>query len=255
VIGGGGFVSGVVPSPTEPDLIYARTDVGGAYRWNEANRSWLPLTDWVAENQAGFLGVESIALDPSDPSRLYLLVGINYFDGGKTAIVSSEDYGNTFTVHEVTAQLRAHGNGPGRQNGERLAVDPNDGSILFVGTRDRGLFRSNDRGASWSRNASLDVTDTPTGSGIAFVLFDPTSGDEGSATRKLYAGVSRATEPSLYVSTDAGETWSAVPGQPTAHAPQRAVLSGAGDLFITYGNGAGPGRNGGNNPMDQGAIW
>jgi beta-glucosidase len=33
-IGGSGFVSGLVTSKTEPGLIYARTDVGGAYRWD-----------------------------------------------------------------------------------------------------------------------------------------------------------------------------------------------------------------------------
>ncbi|MBC7694064.1 MAG: hypothetical protein H7141_01320, partial [Burkholderiales bacterium] len=33
-IGGGGFVSALITSKTEKNLIYARTDVGGAYRWN-----------------------------------------------------------------------------------------------------------------------------------------------------------------------------------------------------------------------------
>ena len=31
-IGGGGFVSGIITSKTQQGLIYARTDVGGAYR-------------------------------------------------------------------------------------------------------------------------------------------------------------------------------------------------------------------------------
>lgn len=33
-IGGSGFVSGLITSKTEPGLMYARTDVGGAYRWD-----------------------------------------------------------------------------------------------------------------------------------------------------------------------------------------------------------------------------
>ena len=46
-IGGGGFVSGIVTSSTCEGLVYARTDVGGAYRWDGDNQSWIALTDWV----------------------------------------------------------------------------------------------------------------------------------------------------------------------------------------------------------------
>ncbi|HTV17872.1 MAG TPA: hypothetical protein VMG12_04355, partial [Polyangiaceae bacterium] len=252
-IGGGGFVSGIVASATTPGLVYARTDVGGAYRWNESDQSWTPLEDWASENETGLLGVESLALDPSAPNRVYMLAGIDYFNNGKTAILSSEDYGQTFSVHEVTGQFRAHGNGAGRQNGERLAVDPSDGSVLFVGTRRDGLFRSTDRGATWMRVTSLDVTTTPNDNGIAFVVFDAAGTAEG-ATPTLFVGVSRLDAPNLFASRDGGATFAAVAGQPTGLMPQRAVLGSDDSVLLTYANGAGP--NGSTRePMDRGAIW
>ena len=45
VIKGGGFVSGLITHPHAPGVVYARTDIGGAYRWNAAGNSWVPLLD------------------------------------------------------------------------------------------------------------------------------------------------------------------------------------------------------------------
>jgi hypothetical protein len=253
-IGGGGFVSGLVVSAQQPNLIYARTDVGGAYRWVEETQSWSPLNDWVSEDEVGLLGIESLALDPNEPNRVYMLAGINYFNGGKTAILSSDDYGQSFSLTEVTSQFKAHGNGMGRQSGERLAVDPSDGSILFTGTRQDGLFRSPDRGATWSRVSALDVTTTANGNGIAFVIFDPSAGVLDGATRHLYVGVSRAGEPNLFESNDAGATFATVAGEPTTYAPQRATLGQDGKLYVSYANGAGPFPSD-VDPMDRGELW
>ncbi|HTF80404.1 MAG TPA: hypothetical protein VL947_01720, partial [Cytophagales bacterium] len=63
-IGGGGFVSAIVTSKSQPNTMYARTDVGGAYRWDATTASWIPLNDWASQDETGYLGVESIAIDP-----------------------------------------------------------------------------------------------------------------------------------------------------------------------------------------------
>jgi len=255
-LGGGGYVSGVVASLTEKNVFFARTDVGGMYRWDQAGARWLPLTNFVSEAQLGYLGVEAIAVDPQMPGKLYALVGTSYFNGGSTAILRSSDDGNTFQITDVTSQFKAHGNGMGRQNGERLAVDPNLGSLLLCGTRRNGLFKSSDSGATWSNVASFPVTTTANDNGVAFVVFDKSSSTNGSATSRIFAGVSRLGAANLYVSTNGGSSWDPVSGAPpTSQMPQRAVIGSNGALYVTYANGAGPNGNGGSEPMDTGSIW
>jgi xyloglucan-specific exo-beta-1,4-glucanase len=117
-----------------------------------------------------------------------MLVGTSYFNNGKTAILRSTDNGNTFSVTEVTSQFKAHGNGMGRQNGEKLIVDPNNGNILYCGTRENGMFKSTNAGVNWSRLSGLNVTTTPHANGVSFVVADGSS-VSGGATQRLFAGI------------------------------------------------------------------
>ncbi|MBK8806722.1 MAG: hypothetical protein IPO21_08775 [Bacteroidales bacterium] len=239
-MGGGGFVSAIITSAKQKDLMYARTDVGGAYRWDAVKKSWIPLTDWVSQDEVGLLGIEALAIDPQAPNKLYMLAGISYFNGGKTQILRSDDYGATFKSTDVTSQFKAHGNGMGRQTGERLVVDPNNSNILFCGTRRNGLFKSTDGGVSWSAVSSLAVSSTPNDNGICIVAFDPQSTVSNNATQTIYVGVSILGTTNLYVSKDAGASWAAVASQPTDLMPHRLSFDGIGNIYINYANGAGP---------------
>lgn len=240
--GGTGFVTGVITCPTEKNLIYTRTDVGGGYRWVEATQSWKPLLDWT--NIVGYLGVESMAVDPSSPNKLYMLVGTSYYNNGATAILSSNNYGESFTVVDVTTKFQAHGNGTGREAGERLAVDPNKGEILFCGTRTKGLWKSIDAGSTWSRISTFPANPvTPGGNGVCFVQFDKSSSNQGEATKTIYVGVSTNIAATVYASYDAGATWEAVSGFPTNYYPHRCLLTSK-YLYVTYGDAPGPGSLG-----------
>ena len=239
-IGGGGFVSGIITCPQEKNLIYARTDVGGAYRWIEATKSWKPLTDWSSKAEWTFMGIESIAIDPVSTNKVYLSAGL--YSNTPSSILRSSDYGETFTRSDVPFQI--NGNGMGRNNGERLAVDPNNGQILFCGSRASGLWKSINGAVTWSKVTSLPVSTTTNGNGINFVVFDETSGN-GSSTQRIFVGVSRistatVTYDNVYVTEDGGTTWNVISGEPTTTLmPQRALK--AGDyLYITYADAEGP---------------
>jgi xyloglucan-specific exo-beta-1,4-glucanase len=247
-IGGGGFVDGIIISKTVPNLMYARTDVGGAYKWDATSGTWKPLLDWLSEAQTGFLGVESIAIDPQAPAKVYMLVGTSYFNNGNTAILRSSDYGATFAITDVSAQFKAHGNGMGRQNGEKLLVDPNNSNILFCGTRANGLFKSSNAGVNWSNVSSFPVSTTANANGISFVVIDPSSGTPGSASQTIFAGVSQTTA-NMYMSTNGGTSFTAVAGAPTGFMPQRAVLASDKTLYVVYADKEGPW-----NPA-TGQIW
>ncbi|WP_374013498.1 WD40/YVTN/BNR-like repeat-containing protein [Pseudoxanthomonas koreensis] len=256
-IGGGGFVTGIEFHPAEPGLAYARTDVGGAYRWDAAQRRWVPLTDWIGHADANLAGIESVALDPSDPQRVYLAAGTyTHEHAGNGAILRSADRGATFQRSDLPFKLGA--NELARGNGERLAVDPNDGRVLFLGSRAHGLWRSEDHGVRWKRVADFPALATAESAsasnwkkqaiGIVFVVFDPASGQAGAPTPVVYAGVS-SREGGLVRSADAGRTWQAVPGQPTGLRPNHMVGDGRGDFLLSYGDEPGP------DSMKDGAVW
>ncbi len=246
-IRGGGFVSGLVFSPTEKNLVYARTDVGGAYRWDAATATWMPLTDFLSASDENYTGILSIATDPGSPNRVYMAAGLYTQSwAGTGAVFASADRGATWTRTNVPIKLG--GNEDGRSAGERLQVDPNLGSTLLMGSSTDGLWKSLDYGATWSKVSTFPVVNSPIGSGgISFVLFDKRSGTAGTATKTIYVGVLQ-TGPSLYKSTDGGTTWAAVAGQP-ALMPHQAALAANGMLYLAYSNGPGP------NNITAGAIW
>ncbi|KAF1692506.1 cellulase [Pseudoxanthomonas koreensis] len=256
-VGGGGFVTGIEFHPSERGLAYARTDVGGAYRWDAAARRWIPLTDWIGHADANLTGIESVALDPSDPQRVYLAAGTYTHErAGKGAILRSADRGATFQRSDLPFKLG--GNELARGNGERLVVDPNDGRVLFLGSRADGLWRSEDHGERWTRvdgfpalatSASASASNWRTQAiGIVFVAFDPASGTPGAPTPVVYAGVS-SRDGGLFRSSDGGRSWQAVAGQPQGLRPNHMVRDARGDFLLSYGDEPGP------DSMSNGAVW
>ncbi|MEU0228913.1 cellulose binding domain-containing protein [Streptomyces sp. NPDC006284] len=252
-IDGGGFVPGIVFSRTEKDLAYARTDIGGAYRWQEASKTWTPLLDHVGWDDWGHTGVVSVASDAVDPDRVYAAVGTytNDWDPGNGAVLRSADRGASWEKADLPFKLG--GNMPGRGMGERLAVDPHDNDVLYLGAPSgNGLWRSTDAGVTWAEVTAFpnpgDYAQDPSDAsgyasdnqGIVWVTFDESTGSAGAPTKTVYVGVADK-ENAVYRSTDAGATWQRVAGQPTGYLAHKGVLDAEnGHLYLAYSDTGGP---------------
>lgn len=256
---GGGFVDGIICHPNVQGLRYARTDMGGAYRWDDTAKRWIQLLDWVPEADANLQGVESIALDPQHPERLYMACGTYTVLQG--SILRSDDYGKSF--QRVDVPILMGGNEGGRGNGERMMVDPKNSNVIYFGTRLNGLWRSTNQGADWEQVMSFPALKEPfdprdrggwmgiNGSGIDCVVFAPDAKLDADkpTTQTIYVACSQKDYESIYVSKDGGETWSAVAKQPVGLRPTHMVLAADGCLYITYADTPGP------STMHDGAVY
>src|ERR671917_921126 len=156
---GGGFISGIVFSQTEANLVYCRTDIGGAYRLDPATNRWVPLLDSVGWDDWNLTGVISVATDPVNPNNVYVAAGTytNDWTSQNGAVLRSADRGATW--QRTMLPFKLGGNMPGRGAGERLAVDPNRNATIYLGAPSgNGLWRSTDSGVTWAKVTSFPAT-------------------------------------------------------------------------------------------------
>ncbi|ANE45740.1 hypothetical protein SY83_04865 [Paenibacillus swuensis] len=202
--GAGGWVTGVDAHPWG-NVVYVRTDVGGAYRLNADRTSWKQVVTSESmqdESPYGMTGVLSIVGAPGNDNTAYMAYN--------NSVYKSWDRGENWYRGNLTAASNPNGNG--RQQGERLAVDPANANIVYYGSIANGLLRTEDGGNAWS-----EVTAVPRSGesdyGAGQVIFDPSGGTLSSGsvvkTKVIYATVYKK---GFYRSIDAGANWSKITG-------------------------------------------
>lgn len=206
----GGRVNVLAIDPQNPASVYLGFSRGGLWHTTNTGGDWEPITE-----QLPFPTIGAIALDKgADSDRIYIGTGdpniSGYFYVGD-GIYYSDDNGATW-VNTGLAETGIIND---------IEIDPRDPNVLYAATmglpytanRDRGLYKSTDRGASWTQI----LFDTTT-AGISAVHLHPTNPDILFATgwdrqRNLTSSRVSGDHAILWRSDDAGLTWTNL--QPT----------------------------------------
>jgi hypothetical protein len=239
----GGFVDGIFYDSHNANVIYARTDVGGLFKTVNDGTTWSQLLNFVGNNTTGSgngtqyqeFGVLSFAMDPQNSNNLYADVG--EYAGTNGNVLYSTNAGATWNTTPLSFYVG--GNSNGRATGERIAVDPFDSNIVFLGSNDSGLWESTNAGHSFTQISSLSSS-----ASINFVYFNPYGGTSGNPTQNIYVGLnSTSGGTNLYSTSNGGTTWTQVTGTgtlPTGWMPNRAAMASDGNLYLAYSNALTP---------------
>jgi hypothetical protein len=243
-VGGGGAVTGIMADPTTPGRFYMRTDVGGAFRWDVGGTQWIPITEAFPYSFDGNdFGIESLGVDPNNAGTIYAYTGKFDYSSDPGHLYKSTDAGGTWTALSTPTGLKAYANqGDHSRCGEKLGVDPNNSSVVYLASFNVGLWKSIVGGGSWTQVMETGTTPFPlgqAGNGLSFVAFDKGGGLTGGASSIFYVGVVDTTGGTggVWKTTNGGTSWSLMTGGLTY--PCHGVVGPDGTFYVTFINNGG----------------
>lgn len=209
---GMGYVDGLTINPINNEK-YIRTDVGGIFRFDEANQKWINLfNNLISINQRDISSVESFAIDRSTSGNNQIIYALSGNYGFKSYLLKSTNNGQSWTINQDWDTTRkVFGNGAWRCSGEKLAIDPNNSNVVYCGTRFDGLFKTTNAAINWNKVTSFTQTGgtggLPEKGGISFVVFDSSSTisvNSQTVSKNIYIGL---IDQGVFRSNDGGVTW------------------------------------------------
>ncbi len=208
-----GRITDLVVDPLNEQILYAATAGGGLWKTTDQGLNWYNLTD----GKVPTLGVGSIAMDPVQPSTLYIGLGEgnkghqNGMDPLGTGIYKSTDGGQNWAL------LPGTGNGVMAFIGDIKLVNSDTILAAAWGGHDqagRGLFRSTDGGQSWVKR--IDEV-------AVSISIDPTNRSRIAVS--TWRGAGATAEVVLYTSADGGLTFNPAVTTPDRSGGRRAELA------------------------------
>jgi photosystem II stability/assembly factor-like uncharacterized protein len=205
---------------------------GGIYRTDDGGQNWVPVFD-----DQPSLSIAHIVFDPHDPSHMWAATGdvnISGYYWLGVGVYESNDTGLTWHYKGLddTGVL------------SKIAVDPNDPDILYVGSmgypaqpgNQKGFFRSTDGGDTWQKTLHIDDS-----TGIIDLVTDPIKPGRVFATswtriRSNTKGLTVGPGTGVYKSEDYGATWiNLTNGLPEGvHSRTSVEITNDGTLFVSY---------------------
>jgi len=185
--GGDGRISHIRFYPGNNNIMYACAPTGGLWKSTNGGATWTCNTDQLTE-----LGTSDLAIDPSNPSIMYLATGdydgpgADFHSISTIGILKTTDGGNTWNPTGLS--YTQANTGPAYGTISNLAINPNKTSVINAATSN-GMYFSNNGGVSWMQ------ADTGFFRSVEMEPFHP---------NVVYA----ATEDGkFYRSTDSGKTY------------------------------------------------
>lgn len=167
--------------PSNPNKIYAGAPSGGFWKSDNAGDTWITTTDTIPT-----LGVSAIAIDQSNPERIF--IGTGDRDAGDApglGVFVSTDGGNTWAPSKT---------GMGDKTVCRIIQHPSN-SMIFLAATSSGVYRSTDGGTNWSQSKSggfKDICFKPTDPSIVYAAYNADfyrSTDNGETFTKISSGL------------------------------------------------------------------
>ncbi|MEQ9425724.1 MAG: glycosyl hydrolase [Cyclobacteriaceae bacterium] len=205
----GGRSTAVAGIPEKPFTFFMGTTGGGVWKTDDAGTTWNNVSD--GQIDAGSMG--AIAVATSDPNVIFAGTGSACARGNVSAgvgVYKSIDEGNTWSFS-------------GLKNAGQIAdiiIHPKNPDIIYVAAlgnifgsnEERGVFRSKDGGASWTK-----VLFISNGTGVVDLSIDAKNprilyAAAWRGERKPWTMIDGGVEGGVYKTTNGGDDWEKLEG-------------------------------------------
>ncbi len=198
-----GRIADVAVDPRNSNIWYVAVGSGGLWKTTNAGTTFSPVFDGQSSYSMG-----CVTIDPNDNNIVWVGTGENV--GGRhvgvgDGVYRSRDGGQNFENLGLK----------GTEHISKIVVDPRDSNVVFVAAQgplwnkggERGLFRTEDGGATWT-----NVLSKGEWTGVTDVVIDPVNPDVMYAAthqrhRTIWALLNTGPETGIHKSVDGGRTW------------------------------------------------